>query len=171
MLFSLKNIYHSENHVLHDQMQQSAVVFIVFAITLFLSTVFVSFCSYLIEVYSIVTDRPFCTNSFMNSINNYLTRSKFDGSQNDKNVDFMYTHLIPAMHMCAYVIMGVARLLRISGIINFKVFAICQLFGQTIVLVIELRIRKNEIARGLVRFLMLLVYFISVSSLVYIISY
>jgi hypothetical protein len=169
MLFSLKIMYISDPF-LHDQMQQSAVAFIVFAVILFLSTVFVSFCSYLIEVYSVVTDRPLCTNSFMNSIFNYLIRSKFDESRNEKNVDFMYTHLIPAMHMFAYVIMGVGGLLRI-GIISFEVFAICQLFGQTIVLVIELRIRKNEIARGLVRFLMLLVYFISVFSLVYIISY
>jgi hypothetical protein len=156
---------------LYDQMLQSAVVFIVFSTILFLSTVFVSFCWYLIEVYSIFPDRPFCTNSFMNSINNYLIRSKFDESQNEKNVDFMYTHLIPAMYMFAYVIMGVGGLLRITGIIKLKVFFIIQLFGQTIVLVIELRIRKKEIARGLVKFLMLLIYFISVFSLVCIISY
>jgi hypothetical protein len=171
MLFSLKILYHKENHVLHDQMQQSAVVFIVFAIILFLSTVFVSFCSYLIRVYSIVTDRPFCTNSFMNSIYNYLTRSKFDESQNDKNVDFMYTHLIPAMHMFAYVIISVGGLLRITRIISFVLFNTISLIGQTIVLVIELRIRKNEIARGLVEFLMSLVHFISVFLWVYITSY
>jgi hypothetical protein len=168
ILFSLKIMYVSDDPILHDQMQQSAVVFNVFAIALFLSTVFVSFCSYLIEVYSIVTDRPFCTNSFMNSIFSYLIRSKFDESQNEKNVDFMYTHLIPAMHMFAYVIMGVGGLLRFLGIINFEVFATILLFGQTIVLVIELRIRKNEIARGLVKSLMLLIYFISAFSWVYI---
>jgi hypothetical protein len=170
MLLSLKIMYVSDP-ILHDQMLQSAVVFEVFAIILFLSTVFVSFCSYLIEVYSVVTDRPSCTNSFMNSIYNFLIRNKSDESQNDKNVDFMYTHLIPAMHMFAYVIMGVGGLLRITGIINFEVFATILLFGQTIVLIIELRIRKNEIARGLVKFLLLLVYFISVFSWVYIMTY
>jgi hypothetical protein len=116
MLFSLQIMYISDPF-LHDQMLQSAVVFEVFAIILFLSTVFVSFCSYLIEVYSIVTDRPFCANSFMNSIYNFLKRSKFDESQNDKNVDFMYTHLIPAMHMFSYVIMNVGGLLRITKLI------------------------------------------------------
>jgi hypothetical protein len=170
MLISLQIMYHSDPF-LHDQMQQSAVVFEVFAIILFLSTVFVSFCSYLIEVYSIVTDRPFCANSFMNSIYNFLNRNTFDETQNDKNVDFMYTHLIPAMHMFSYVIMNVGGLLRITKLINFEAFVISQLSGQTIVLVIELRIRKNEIARGLVKFLILLIYFISAFSLVHIISY
>jgi hypothetical protein len=149
MLFSLKIMYHSENHALHDQMQQSAVVFMVFAIISFLSAVFVSICSYLIEGYSIVTDRPFCTNSYMNSIYNYLIRSKFDESQNVK-VDFMYTHLIPAMHMFAYVVISVGGLLKISDTICFEIFSTLSLIGQTMVLIIELRIRKNETARGLV---------------------
>jgi hypothetical protein len=153
MLFSLKIMYISDPF-LHNQMLQSAVVFIIFSAILFLSTVFVSFCSYFIEGYSTVDDRPFCTNSFMNSIYNFLKRSKFDESQNEKNVDFMYTHLIPAMHMFAYVILGVSGLLRTTTIISFETFSTLSLFGQTIVLVIELRIRKNEIARGLVNFFM-----------------
>jgi hypothetical protein len=162
MLFSLKILYRSDPF-LFDQMQQSAVVFKGFAAVLFLATVFISFCLYLIETFSIVNNRRFCTNfGLLSSIYNFLIRSKFDESQIDKDVDFMYTNLIPALHMFAYVIISVGGLLRIADTISFETFSTTSLIGQTIVLVIELRIRKNEVARGLVKFLHLLVYFIAV---------
>jgi hypothetical protein len=55
--------------------------------------------------------------------------------------------------MISYIIMSVGGLLRVADVITLEEFSITSLFGQTIVLVIELRIRKNEIARGLVIFL------------------
>jgi hypothetical protein len=171
MLFSLKILYHSDP-TLHDQMQQSAVVFKGFAVVLFLATVFISYCLFLIETYSIVTNRKVCINfGSLTSIYNFLIRSKFDESQNDKYVGYMYTHIIPALHMFSYVIISVGGLLRMTDTISFENFSNISLGGQTIVLIIELRIRKNEIARGLVNFLMFLVYFISVFSWIHIISY
>lgn len=152
ILFSLK-IMHRSDPLMYDQLQQYSLVFKSLGVALFLSTVFTSFSLFLIEKYLVDTNRPFCTNLFMNSICNFLLRSKLDESQIDNNVDFMFTHLIPAFHMISYIIMSVGGLLRVADVITLEEFSITSLFGQTIVLVIELRIRKNEIARGLVIFL------------------
>ena len=71
------------------------------------------------------------------------------------NDDELYTNYIPAMHMLSIIIIGIAN---ISVEFNYTVDQATALVirnyitltAQIMVLVIELRIRKNEIARGLV---------------------
>jgi hypothetical protein len=59
----------------------------------------------------------------------------------------MYTYHIPAMHMFAWVIISLSSYAWVYGVISFTVENYLTLVGQAIVLVIELRVRKNEVGR------------------------
>ena len=64
----------------------------------------------------------------------------------------LYTHYIPGLHMVSVLIIGFAHdyAPQTRQSITYQERIYLTLFAQVMVLVIELRIRKNEIARGLV---------------------
>ena len=64
----------------------------------------------------------------------------------------LYTHFIPGLHMVSVLIIGFAHdyAPETQQNITYQERHYVTLFAQVMVLVIELRIRKNEIARGLV---------------------
>lgn len=76
---------------------------------------------------------------------------KSDVQQNEKNENILYTHYIPALHMIVFIIVGLAGTLLASNLgVTFDLHNYIKIIGPTAVLVIELRIRKYEITRGLV---------------------
>ena len=93
------------------------------------------------------------------SLLNPFRRSKFSTKKEDQSIDTdreLYTNYIPALHMIASVTIACANAAvsyspndDLSAIYLNKRYMV--LLAEITVLVIELRIRKNEIARGLVR--------------------
>jgi heme/copper-type cytochrome/quinol oxidase subunit 2 len=76
---------------------------------------------------------------------------KTDGKHNE-STDYIYTHYIPALHMIAYIILSFTGFASVVGPSSLEVYNYLSLLGQIMVLVIELRIRKNEVARELVSY-------------------
>jgi signal transduction histidine kinase len=124
-----------------------------FEIVVFLLTVMTSIILYFLEKYVTRSNRRYCNNSYVNSIYDYLIPIKSNNTEDKDKVDLMYTHYIPGMHMFAWVIIGVTSAAWVLGLISFEVENYCTLIGQVIFLVIELRIRKNEVGRGLIALL------------------
>lgn len=144
--FSLKHIFLYDQTIYYRMLQCQEVTFILGGVFFFV-TVVVCFILYCIEKH--------VTRSNRNSSNESST--KFNDKKKKSDDDLMYTHYIPALHMIAGLIVISAEFLRSKLIID-RVFTgeVCNyivLIGEVMVLVIELRIRKNEIARGLVRLL------------------
>jgi hypothetical protein len=71
--------------------------------------------------------------------------------------DELYTNYVPALHMISlfiFIACNIAKTFRNPNIVDFSSFSAIEWFtliGRMIVLITELRIRKNEITRGLVR--------------------
>jgi hypothetical protein len=96
--------------------------------------------------------------SFCLSIHKYIKQPLLAIKPIDMSTDLqsqLYTHCIPALHMISSLVIGIALFAASYSPLNDLAMAYERkdyvvLGGEIIVLVIELRIRKNEIARGLV---------------------
>ena len=94
-----------------------------------------------------------------NSIKKYIVQPMLLIRHEDASADDdgdLYTNYIPALHMVSSVIISLAYMSVTLSPEPFKLMMIARknyvvLAAEILVLVIELRIRKNELARGLVR--------------------
>lgn len=135
IIASLKMIYRFDQ-LTYRRMQQSRTCFMAFTGLLFIATTMACFIFYCIE-------------------KNFAPIKPCD-KQNTSDVNL--THYIPALHMISFIIIGTAMVLRSNKLFNdisssdiwYYIYYFL-LFGETMVLVVEMRIRQNEIARGLVR--------------------
>lgn len=153
IMSSTKNFFRFDLPIYY-RMCQSEKILIGSAAALFLVTGISSFYLFCIPKNTAYCNRRFCRNSCMASIYDLLKVVKPKDILHTSDVGLVYTHYVPALQMIASIIIGVGNMLRSNVIGNSLSLSSCfyiVLIGEVMVLVIELRIRKNEIARGLVR--------------------
>lgn len=136
-----------------ERYQLTVSILLSFASVMFLLTVMTSLILFFLEKYVTRSNRRYCNNSYVNSIYDYLVPIISNNTEDKDKVDLIYTHYIPGIHMFAWVIIVVTEAAWTLGLISFEVENYCALLGQVIVLVTELRIRKNEVGRGLIALL------------------
>jgi hypothetical protein len=149
ILFALKTMDLFDRFT-RDRMKQTEKIFIAFGVFLFLLTVIVCFIRYCIEI--------FCTLKNYGDIYNLISLFMKKNDKSNENMDYIYTHYIPALHMSAYIILSVCGFAAVVSPISWESYNYTSLVGQIMVLVIELRIRKYEVARELVRYMYINVY-------------
>ena len=98
------------------------------------------------------TVQRFHINSLIKLFKGNSYKMNTDVDQPNLKKSELYTHYIPGLHMVSVLIIGFAHdyAPQTQQSITYQQRLYLSLFAQIMVLVIELRIRKNEIARGLV---------------------
>ena len=96
--------------------------------------------------------------AFLAQLSNLFRRSVhgIEGKQRDENVHEVYSNYIPALHMITTICLVVAyvSIKLLDGYDDVTVYesrTYIVIASEIVILVIELRIRKNEVARALVR--------------------
>lgn len=140
MLFSIR-IINRFDEVTKKRVEDAEKIFLGFGIFSFVLTAIVCLILYCIQKF------------------NARFTKKTDGKHDD-STDYIYTHYIPALHMIAYIIVSLTGFASVVDSSSLEEFNYLSLLGQIMVLIIELRIRKNEVAKELVSYVYVLMWFL-----------
>ena len=121
----------------------------------------VSFCAttYCRQKLGTSLARKILVSWLLSSIRRSAKRIDPNDPEVEDNDSDLYTNYVPAIHMLSIIIIGVSSMLVATvkdekALVHLTIFRnYVTLVAEIMVLVVELRIRKNEIARGLVSWL------------------